>query len=178
MYQDILRIPTGRRFRDIAPRSRCARAYSEYLPADVLEAVRHTRVHTHMLKIPACRYFQYAQAHLCTLEACPKHLQADVLSTFSYFGVKLFAAYHMPTGIPKRLHADVLLFFCLSVWLLAICPGGRTGAICRQTCLATFFTWPRCTHDSAGLRGHERPLRAAADFFIERVCPADQRAMK
>ena len=112
---------------------------SEYLPADVLEALRHTRVHTHMLKIPACRYFQYAQAHLCTLEACPKHLQADVLSTFSYFGVKLFAAYHMPTGIPKRLHADVLLFFWLSVWLLAICPGGRTGAICRQTCLATFL---------------------------------------
>ena len=84
---------------------------SEYLPADVLEALRHTRVHTHMLKIPACRYFQYAQAHLCTLEACPKHLQADVLSTFSYFWVKLFAAYHMPTGIPKRLHADVFTFF-------------------------------------------------------------------
>ena len=112
---------------------------SEYLPADVLEAVRHTRVHTHMLKIPACRYFQYAQAHLCTLEACPKHLQADVLSTFSYFGVKLFAAYHMPTGIPKRLHADVLLFFCLSVWLLAICPGGAHWSHLQADVFGYFF---------------------------------------
>ena len=113
------------------------------------------------------------------LGAYPKHLQADVLSTFSYFGVKLFAAYHMPTGIPKRLHADVLLFFLFKrLAARHMSGGGALEPSAGRRVWLLFFTWPRCTHDSAGLRGHERPLRAAADFFIERVCPADQRAMK
>ena len=37
----------------------------------------------------------------------------------------------------------------------------------------TLFRGTKCTHDSAGLRGHERVLRAAADFQYQDMCFVD-----